>query len=534
MSKGFCQTLYGAVLAMLLTACTTAPVLDDVVSADLPVEKASYDPADSARMPTSRPSLEQANRLFQAGHKKQAAEMYYRAAFTYSSPQRERIILQAAEITAALNNTTATQSYLSQIAPNTLEGETRFRYQYVQGFLALQNKQADLALRLLPPEPSLLPPYLRDKVLLVRKRALEMGGKLENGRLPKAGNLLQLPSGNTNPQSPTTAPNSYITDASPILPKSTERLALLLPKSGALGEVGKEIALGVQDAVAPYNGSVRYKQYEVTAANALAEYQKAVSDGADMVIGPLDKEALSLLVANANALSTPILSLNYQESSAVPALLYQFGLSPEDEAQQIADVSAQRGERQAIILVPDSIWGKRLADSFKTAYQARGGAVLVEVTYPNDASSQYLNKVQDAVANGSGAQMLFLGASPTQARLIRPLLKAQAANLPVYATSHIFSGKIQANKDNDLDGIIYTEIPYVLDSIKDGSLAQLSYPRLYALGADSVLIAQNLRALTQQQTLQGKTGAIRLTPQRTIQRRLHLATFVNGKPSALD
>lgn len=532
MGKVFGQIVYGSVLALGLASCNTQPLVEEQLSAVPVVEKAAYDPAAIINMSQARPNVEQANRLFQAGRKQAAADMYYRAAFTYPSPQRERIILQAAEIMASINNTAATKSYLGQVSPNALEGETRFRYQYIQGFLALQNKQPDLALRVLPPEPSLLPPYLREKVLLVRKRALEMGGKVDaNQKLP-IGNPLQLPPTQFN--APSAEPKSYVTDASPILPKSTEHLALLLPKSGALGEVGKEIALGVQDALIPFNGSIRYKQYEVTAANALGEYKKAVSDGADLAIGPLDKEALLRLVANANELTTPILSLNYQEEGATPAMLYQFGLSPEDEAQQIAEITVQRGQRQAIVLVPDSIWGKRLATSFKDIYQAHGGQVLAEVAYPNEASGAYLTKVQDALANGSGAQMVFLGASPSQARLIRPLLQAQANTLPVYATSHIFSGKIQANKDNDLNGIIYTEIPYVLDSIKEGSLAKLNYPRLYALGADSVLIAQNLAALTQQQTLQGKTGAIRLTPQRTIQRRLTLATFVNGMPTALE
>jgi hypothetical protein len=131
-------------------------------------------------------------------------------------------------------------------------------------------------------------------------------------------------------------------------------------------------------------------------------------------------------------------------------------------------------------------------------------------------------------------QMVFLGASPTQARLMKPLLQAQAPDLPVYATSHVFSGRVEKTKDSDLDGIIYTEVPFVLQSLQQGSLEQLQYPRLYALGMDAVAVAKNLPALTQNQRIQGRTGEISLAQNHMIQRRLTMATFKDGLPTPLD
>ena len=132
--------------------------------------------------------------------------------------------------------------------------------------------------------------------------------------------------------------------------------------------------------------------------------------------------------------------------------------------------------------------------------------------------------------------MVFLAAAPTQARLLRPLLQDQAGLLPVYATSHIFSGKPEPGRDADLDGIIYTEIPMVLDRLKSGSLDNLKYPRLYALGLDAVGIARNLSGLASHtaDNLAGKTGRITLNNHRAIERQLEFATFINGMPSRLD
>jgi len=327
--------------------------------------------------------------------------------------------------------------------------------------------------------------------------------------------------------------NQHTTQQQSILPRAVENLAVLLPDSGALGSVGKEIYQGMQDMGNQFGTVTSSKRYATTAANVINQYQQATSEGADIVVGPLDKDALDELLAS-SVLTVPVLSLNYASDEQSSPALYQFGLSPEDEARQVAAFTTGRGLRQALVLVPDSQWGSRLAAAFTAAYTATGGQVMSSVAYPNSTSKDYLGTLQAALANSSGAQMVFLGASPTQARLMKPLLQAQAPDLPVYATSHVFSGRVERNKDADLEGIIYTEVPFVLQSLQQGSLEQLKYPRLYALGMDAVAIAKNLPALTQNQRIQGRTGEISLAPNRLIQRRLVMTTFKDGLPTPLE
>lgn len=501
-----------------------------------PSNKRNTPPKRAAR-PTSKPnsnapkpSIKRGNRLLAEGKKRQAADTYYRAAFSHESPRRERIILQAAELTAALGETTLTNNYLQRVQRSGLNKENYARYQYVQALSALKNKQANQALGLLPRELRPLSPGLRDKVLLVRDRAIQMGGTA----LP---NYAQQANTNnpTVETPPTLAPQqnqTAATNAPTITPQASEKMAVLLTQTGSLAKVNEEIYQGIQTTQTQQGG--RTKLYPITVDTALAQYQQAVSDGADIVVGPLDKSALAAIMRHPNALSVPILSLNYNDQMADPSTLYQFGLSPEDEARQIAAITTGRGRNRAIVMVPESAWGKRLADSFIQVYQARGGQVLSIANYPNSDAGSYLQYVQQALNNAPGANMVFLGASPTQARLMRPLLQAQAGMLPVYATSHIYSGRPEPSKNIDLDGIIYTEIPMILNDAQSGNLDTLKYPRLYAMGADAAMIAKNLNALTQRQILQGKTGDIRLGPNRAVQRRLDLATFINGVPNPLE
>lgn len=490
------QYIYPALLtaSLLLAGCSPTTSIPDNTSA------------------SGNVSVEQANTLLNQGKKREAAQAYYAAAARYPSPQRERIILQAAEIAASIADTRLTNSYLARVPASALDGENRGRLAYVKALLALQQGDSRLALNTLPTNLDELSPALREKVKHVQQRAQSSAG---NGGAANQGQNVQQA----------------------MIPASVNRIAALLPQSGALGSVSQEIYRGIETARSNLASDATVQIYDVNPGTAVAQYQKAVAEGADMIVGPLDKESLAQLLAQPQLLSKPILSLNYLTNSRnIPGALYQFGLLPEDEARQVAEFATARGQRTAIVMAPASSWGDRVAGAFRSAYQAKGGQVINIQQYPDAASNAYMQNVQSAIAATQGrASMVFLAASPSQARLMRPLLAAQTPSTPVYATSHIFSGRVDAGQDSDLDGIIYTEIPWVMEGLQNGSLNNSSFPRMFALGMDAFLIAKNLPSIARNPGTQvnGKTGNISLAGNRQVQRKLLFATFANGVPQAL-
>lgn len=458
-------------------------------------------------------TVEQANALFNQGKKREAAQAYFAAAARYPTPQRERVILQAAEIAASIGDAKLTNGYLARVPDSALDGENRARQAYVKALLALQQNNPAQALRSLPTDMDSLSPALREKVKHIQQRAqATAGGKSSAAAVGQ--NVQQA-----------------------LVPTSVNRVAALLPQAGALGSVGKEIYRGMETARNSVASDTTVQLYDVSAGGAVAQYQKAVADGADVIVGPLDKESLAQLLAQPQLLSKPLVSLNYLTNSRnIPGALYQFGLLPEDEARQVAEATTARGLRTAIVLAPASSWGDRVAGAFRSAYQAKGGQVVNIQQYPDAASNAYLQNVQNALTATQGrASMVFLAASPSQARLMYPLIAAQAPNLPVYATSHVFSGRTDAGKDADLDGIQYTEIPWVIESLQNGSLNNSTFPRMFALGMDAMLIAKNLPSIGTNPNTQvnGKTGNIHLAGNRQVQRTLLFATFANGVPHAV-
>jgi outer membrane PBP1 activator LpoA protein len=135
---------------------------------------------------------------------------------------------------------------------------------------------------------------------------------------------------------------------------------------------------------------------------------------------------------------------------------------------------------------------------------------------------------------------LFLAATPQQAQQVKPTLIFQyAGDLPVYATSHLHAATDNRTQYLDLEGIRFTETPWLLDAQlplrqeieRKWPQARGSLGRLYAMGADAYLLAPRLNqflALPETQ-IDGLSGTLSITPERRIERRLPWAEFRDGE-----
>ena len=349
-----------------------------------------------------------------------------------------------------------------------------------------------------------------------------------------------------------------------------EQIALLLPLSGRL----KAPATAIRDGfIAAYLDHFqidrpRIRVYDVgdSAALIISKYKQAIQEGADFVVGPLDKASLETL-SQSNEVSTPILGLNYlPDYYETPSTLFQFGLLPEDEAAESARYAFQAGARKALVLVPDNDWGQRNANAFTTAFTELGGDVLEENAFDaqandfsapiksllnlNDSYNRYRQVAAITSTNyefeprrRQDVDVVFIAASPKQARLIRPQLKFhRASDIPVFATSRLFSGVINPKKDSDLNGIHFVDIPWLLSDRNNILLNDLEehwpkriqrHIRLFALGQDAYRLITQLPSLRHSPdfSFQGATGLLSMDQGR-IHRQLELGFFRQGQPNS--
>ena len=403
------------------------------------------------------------------------------------------------------------------------------------------------------------------------------------------------------------------------LPKSIEalkksaatrptKIVALLPLSGPLGEAGKAVQEGLATAYftalnqgwqLPTITSYDTHQYAIEQL-----YAQAVRDGADLIIGPLEKDNLAVLLTMPT--NIPVLALNYiselsntsslsNSSSAsnstnetneagnatdknngnaiankrsrimsAPLNIIQFGLAAEDEAQQLAKIARESNYRNAMIIQSSAGWSQRASQVFSEEWIASGGAIVGNTTlteaknYSVEIESSLLlptsnarhkrleniisQRIEFTPRRRNDIDIIVVFANSKQTRSIKPLLAYHyAGKLPVYSSSHINNGIEQSTKNRDLNGIIFNEIPWVLEDSTIKSHVASHYinnkklGRLFAMGLDAFYLHPRIEQLQQapDSQLQGMTGRLSLQNNRVV-RELQMAKFVKGKAKKVD
>jgi outer membrane PBP1 activator LpoA protein len=346
-----------------------------------------------------------------------------------------------------------------------------------------------------------------------------------------------------------------------------QRIALLLPLQGQHAKSAQAIRDGFFAAYyahKEHNGKTAILVYDTSAHNNLSGvYEQAIADGAEFIVGPLTKEEVDSISTNVRP-QVPVLALNSPSRGGTQHNILQFGLSPEMEAQAVAQKAWADGHRNAMVIIPKSAWGKRMLSAFQNSWQELGGRVFaVEEIDSQTNLTKGIKRLLDIDSSEARAQklkqlgikftydqrrrqdvdMVFIATNAALARQVKPLLNYYFANnLPAYASSSIFTGKLQPNLDRDLNGIQFCDMPWILDQSliaknTQKTVAELwpqdfdQYSRLYALGLDAYKISQQIERLTMMPDLgvSGVTGMLTLD-QQAINRKLIWASFKKGVP----
>ncbi|MCY1439196.1 Penicillin-binding protein activator LpoA [compost metagenome] len=135
---------------------------------------------------------------------------------------------------------------------------------------------------------------------------------------------------------------------------------------------------------------------------------------------------------------------------------------------------------------------------------------------------------------------IFLASTPQQAQQIKPTLNFQyAGDVPVYATSNLYSASGDVNQYNDMNGIRFCETPWLLDTnnalrqqvVSQWPQANGSLGRLYAMGIDAYSLAPRLGQLKAlpDNRIEGFSGSLSMNPKQRIERQLPWAEFSGGQ-----
>ncbi len=344
-------------------------------------------------------------------------------------------------------------------------------------------------------------------------------------------------------------------------------IAVMLPVSGPLaaaaGAVRDGLMTAYYSALSQGYPVPQILFYDSASDDIINLYNHAIAAGAQLIVGPLDKDQVNRL-ASASSLPAPTLALNYVEQAETPTNLYQFGLAPEDEARQAAEQAIIEGARLAAVLYPEGDWGARVAEAFRARFEELGGIVTARAAFGDDATGATRAMLDLGQSQGRARALqrftslkiefeprrrqdidiVFLVASAAQARQLKPALNFNyASNLPVFATSQVYSGEPSPGVDRDLNGIRFVDVPWLLD--QDSPLHRDAravwqgghgrYERLFAMGVDAYRLHARLGMLQSvpDSFLPGVTGQLSVGEGRRLQRHLQWAYFSSGVPQRM-
>ncbi|MEY3668099.1 MAG: hypothetical protein RL572_1639 [Pseudomonadota bacterium] len=350
-----------------------------------------------------------------------------------------------------------------------------------------------------------------------------------------------------------------------------DEIALVLPVQEPLG---KAISEGFMSAyyedLARGREVPRVRIYDTSfRTDVLVFYDQAVDDGIKFIIGPVLKDAVRRMQRSGRPMPVTTLALNYGDPGT-PFLqdLYQFGLAPEDEIEQAAQTAWAAGHRNAAVLTPAGEDYLRIQDTFVSYWNSLGGRVVsidnfteardyspvVKRLFSLDASEARAELIRSLIPRNSiefvprrrqDVDFIFLLANPAEGRQIMPTLTINyAGGVPVYAMPSIYDGGSNPAANQDLNGIIFHDAPWILeqsDPLKgaaDGTWSAASGPvqRLRAMGVDAYRLHQRMKQMHAfpETRLEGATGTLRMRPDGSVRRELRNAVVINGSASLLN
>ena len=269
------------------------------------------------------------------------------------------------------------------------------------------------------------------------------------------------------------------------------QVALLLPLSSAFGAAAQAFHDGFMEAQSRDHILLRPQVllYDIGNEPELSSlyYQAAVNDEADFIVGPLGRQGVTSLLENFSSEIDTLVIADIPDQFYSDHL-FAISLSPEDEARQAAEKAWLDGHRQAAVFRIAGQWGQRVAEAFIKQWEMLGGIIVKNNSFPGNISDysriiqKYLGLNQSIIRyklitaqlgvnlkyaprRNEDMDFLFLAANADQSRLVVPQLRFfRAHDLPIYATSYVYSGKPDPSRDADLNGLIFPDMKWILDS----------------------------------------------------------------------
>ncbi|MCF6434888.1 penicillin-binding protein activator [Pseudoalteromonas sp. MMG022] len=347
-----------------------------------------------------------------------------------------------------------------------------------------------------------------------------------------------------------------------LVPYQAQKLAILLPQSGSSERFGSALKNGFLAALDDFDVKEVFFIDEMLSNEEIE--QKLMLNQADFVIGPLLKNNIDRLASSQVLANLPTIFLNTPSQENMNPEHYFFALNPEHEVEQALVHFLAKEYQKPMLLAPDNNSGHRLISHFEQQWQkyseaqpevgfytdSKNMATVVADLLEVDKSKQriktikslFRQDVESETRSRGDIDVVYILGDAIETRLLKPYLDVNvstfAERIPLYATSRSYSRRIDSTDKGDLEGLYFTEQPWMLPEVVQPKNLRDQYvemwpeqadieQRLFAMAYDALRLIPEIKQLARipGKEFRGLTGQLSIKRDNTLHRKLRWAQY---------
>lgn len=252
---------------------------------------------------------------------------------------------------------------------------------------------------------------------------------------------------------PTSAPQG---PSESVLPTDTarHRVALLVPLSGENAAVGRSIANAATMALLDTSAqNLRITTYD-TGTNPGSAAATAMRDGNKLILGPLLRENVAPVMAQARGANVPLVTFSNDTSVALKDV-FVMGHVPEQSIDRTVRYARAHNVTRFAGLLPNGDYGNRAAAALQQSVQRAGGALAGIERY--DRGNTSIVSAANRLRNKGGYDAVLIADSPRIAASGATAL-ATATTKPKLLGTELWSGETFLTTSAPLRGAWFSAV----------------------------------------------------------------------------
>ncbi|MDR7036286.1 ABC-type branched-subunit amino acid transport system substrate-binding protein [Methylobacterium sp. BE186] len=253
------------------------------------------------------------------------------------------------------------------------------------------------------------------------------------GRLVAALPLLALSAcigGPDGPRTARTAPPPEAGAASASAPgrigNGAVKVALVVPLSGQGAALGAALRNAAELAMEEFQQpdlQILVRDDRGTPEGAREAAQGAISEGAELVLGPLFAANVQAAAGPARAAGKPVIAFSTDATVATKGV-YLLSFLPQSEVDRVVEEAVASGKRSFAALIPENSYGNAVEAQFREAVARKGARLAGLERYAPGAPEPAVQRLAGVISGPAAqADALFLPETPDGLAVVAPALQ---------------------------------------------------------------------------------------------------------------